>query len=292
MSLGKYLIVAALFVVAPPQVFAQCMGDAGGRCAGDNNGDGTVQVNELIQSVNASLHGCGSAVCQQGVGANLGEGSITSFEILDGTITAVDLAPGIAVPLAEGSVTTTEILDGTITSVDLAPGIVIPLAEGSVTSVEIQDGTITEADLAEQLRPADVRVRAESTSQQIPTGSEVPVTVFDRVLWDTAGMLRPQGVFQVPVAGMYLIDASVAWASNDTQRRRISIFMNRETDGSKRITTSGVHSVRTSALHQSVSAVFELTPDDFVQLLVFQNTGGPLEVTNVHFAMTLLYALN
>jgi len=35
-----------------------CVGNSLGRCAGDNNGNDSVTIAELIQGVNAALRGC------------------------------------------------------------------------------------------------------------------------------------------------------------------------------------------------------------------------------------------
>jgi hypothetical protein len=83
---------------------------------------------------------------------SLAAGSVTTTEILNGTIIAADLATGavtstiildgtiVTADMATGAVTTTNILDGTILAADLATD--------AVTSSAILDGTIANGDIA------------------------------------------------------------------------------------------------------------------------------------------------
>ncbi len=55
-----FLFLIALSLLACP-AHGQC---EGGRCNGDNDGDGEVNISELIQSVNVALDGCSEDTCQ------------------------------------------------------------------------------------------------------------------------------------------------------------------------------------------------------------------------------------
>ena len=69
------------------------------------------------------------------------DNSVTSAKIVDGAISAADLA--------DASITTAKILDGTIVTADLANSTVTSakIGDGNVTSAKIADGTITNADV-------------------------------------------------------------------------------------------------------------------------------------------------
>ncbi len=58
---GVVILIAGLALLWRGMASAQC---EGGRCNGDNNGDGEVKISELIQSVNVALGGCSEDTCQ------------------------------------------------------------------------------------------------------------------------------------------------------------------------------------------------------------------------------------
>ncbi len=73
-----FLFSLSLSLLACP-VYAQCEGS---RCNGDNNGDGEVNISELIQSVNVALGGCDEDTCQVPfplMGGLLATGQRTSY---------------------------------------------------------------------------------------------------------------------------------------------------------------------------------------------------------------------
>lgn len=79
--------------------------------------------------------------------------SVLSSMIVDGTITAVDLADSAitSVQLADGSVTTLELLDGSVTSAKIADGTIasIDISDSAVITAKILDGAITDVKLAD-----------------------------------------------------------------------------------------------------------------------------------------------
>jgi hypothetical protein len=81
---------------------AQC---EGGRCAGDNNGDSLVEVDELVRAVNVALTGCTEATCQDPFPVGLpASGQTTSY----GAGSDGDLRAGAALSYTDNG-------DGTIT---------------------------------------------------------------------------------------------------------------------------------------------------------------------------------
>lgn len=74
-------------------------------------------------------------------GNQVANNTIDSLKIKDGTINSVDFAPGaVDSAIGNGSITSARILDGTIAPADLA--------DSSVTSAKIQDGTVVGTDIA------------------------------------------------------------------------------------------------------------------------------------------------
>ena len=60
-------LVAILVMSSATSAAAVCSGNPFGRCAGDNNANGSVTVDELVQGVTAALEGCETAPCQTDV---------------------------------------------------------------------------------------------------------------------------------------------------------------------------------------------------------------------------------
>lgn len=60
----KLSLVVLLILSSAASASAVCIGNPAGRCAGDNNGTGTVTIDELVQGVTAALEGCETAPCQ------------------------------------------------------------------------------------------------------------------------------------------------------------------------------------------------------------------------------------
>lgn len=84
--------------------------------------------------------------------AMLNADAVTSAKILDGTVTAADLADSIVgtLKLADGSVTTQKLGDDSVTSAKLVDGTILTadLADGAINTLKITDGTVTLAKLA------------------------------------------------------------------------------------------------------------------------------------------------
>lgn len=86
---------------------------------------------------------------------SLTDGSVTTTEILDGTIEGVDIGVD--------AVTTTEILDGTIATLDIGAD--------AVTSAEISDGTVASVDLVTDAVGSSSIVDGSVTSADITDGT-------------------------------------------------------------------------------------------------------------------------
>lgn len=81
--------------------------------------------------------------------------------------------------------------------------------------------------------------------------------------------------FVVPVSGVYHIDAGAGFAGNATGRRDLWIEAN--ADGIKRALTRELNPTATDA-YLTTSVDLDLTAGDYVRLMVWQNSGGNLNV--------------
>jgi hypothetical protein len=78
-------------------------------------------------------------------------------------------------------------------------------------------------------------------------------------------------------AGKYLIGGSVEWASNATGFRQLLIRVN----GSFYVDVGTVNPISGDTTKQGVKTLYQLAVNDYVELLVFQTSGGSLNVNSV-----------
>lgn len=83
------------------------------------------------------------------------------------------------------------------------------------------------------------------------------------------------GRLTVRTAGKYLFLATVRWASNSTGYRLASLRSN----GTQTIATVTDNAVNGDATVQQVSSVVDLAASDYVEVLVYQNSGGALNAS-------------
>ena len=110
----------------------------------------------------------------------------------------------------------------------------------------------------------------------VANNSNVTLT-FNKERWDTDTIHDTStntGRLTCKTAGIYHIYASVAFASNATGYRYINIRLN----GSTMIATLGHTEVAASNENMSISTEYSLAVNDYVELLVYQNSGGALNV--------------
>jgi len=120
-----------------------------------------------------------------------------------------------------------------------------------------------------------------SSAQSITSGSNNTVT-FNSERYDRGGfhsLISNTGRLTVPTGanGLYLIGASIAWASNVNGNRQLAIGLNG--------TSTLICALRFSATAldtraQTVNCVYDLVAGDYVICLVYQNTGGNLNVNS------------
>lgn len=114
-----------------------------------------------------------------------------------------------------------------------------------------------------------------SVAQSIDTATDT-ILAWDTIVFDTDLMHdividNKKIIFRT--SGIYLVGTNILWAVNAVGDRRLQMFFN-----------SGVHSTTTSpaaALQTGLNNVNLLTADkdEFVEVRVFQDSGGPLNVT-------------
>lgn len=76
-------------------------------------------------------------------------------------------------------------------------------------------------------------------------------------------------------AGKYLIFGHVEWAANVTNNRQVSILVNGATNIAISAQPANVNALTT---RQSISSIYSLAVNDYVELFVYQDSGGALNV--------------
>lgn len=116
-----------------------------------------------------------------------------------------------------------------------------------------------------------------TTTQSIGTGSATAVS-FGAELFDHGGcwVIGSPTRLTAPVAGVYSVSAAVEFAANATGNRQVHIY----TNGSEhsRITVPSVGAGL--ATRVSHNAIVQLAAAEYVEVFVFQDSGGNLNITN------------
>jgi hypothetical protein len=115
-----------------------------------------------------------------------------------------------------------------------------------------------------------------NSGQSIPSGSGTLVS-FNQTQtnnnWGTVTL--PQATFTIPVNGFYDVQYAVIWDSNAVGERLCAIYYN---SGTRSFGTSQITANATDKTGQSGSASWQMVAGDVIQLLVFQSSGGNLNI--------------
>jgi len=122
---------------------------------------------------------------------------------------------------------------------------------------------------------ADIGCRVIMTADQlISHGTHTPVN-FDAEDYDTDSM-HDNAVNNTRVtfntAGKYLIIVTALWQSSNTGFRILRVRLN----GANGIMANYVNAIATSA--RTISALFEFAITDYIEITVYQNSGGNLNL--------------
>lgn len=120
-----------------------------------------------------------------------------------------------------------------------------------------------------------------------PSGS-----AWDTEIEDTANMhstTTNPGRITVPVAGLYLIQANVAFATNTNNERAVAFRKNALVAGPNIFGRSIVKSGPLVETTPMASAVVRLAANDFIEVMAFQNSGGTLAYVVIPSELTLAF---
>ncbi len=118
-----------------------------------------------------------------------------------------------------------------------------------------------------------------SAAQSINNNTETKLA-FDSERYDTDSIHDPStnnSRLTCPASGRYAIFGTVRFASNATGHRYIFIRLN----GGKALAVQSSLALSGIVTMLSISTIYDLTASDYVELWVYQNSGGALDVTRV-----------
>lgn len=160
-----------------------------------------------------------------------------------------------------------------------------PTASGTDQKVDHQGYVIDFQALVlllnQQLAPINARA-TKAAVQVIPTGAFTVLT-YDTNTYDTSGVhsttVNPSR-FTVPegCGGLYMAVANVNWSPNAAGQRHVVALMNGAVwFGSvfgNAVPVAGANTM------QVLTAVYQMVPGDYVEYMVFQDTGANLNLAN------------
>lgn len=136
----------------------------------------------------------------------------------------------------------------------------------------VPNGAIGTGQLASTIPAAS----AYTTGQSITSGSHATLALNSED-YDTADMhdnVFDNSRITAPVNGIYAVSALVEWEANTSGARLLRLMEN----GTDPIATVNQPPV-TAATAQSVTAYVALAAGEYVEVLVFQDSGGPLDLS-------------
>jgi len=196
------------------------------------------------------------------------DGSITALKLADESVTQEKLHPDISLPLSGDA-------GGDLTGVYPDP----ELADEVVTSSKLADGAVTTAKLADKAvtppKISEIPAASVTIANNINVNSTASIVVpFESKNFDIGNIHNTatnNTRLVAPIDGIYQISAMVTWSDNNTGIRQISVRRNNVTRMGDTRTAVGFTS-------QSLSGLLQLNKDDFVDLLVFQDSGTTLQL--------------
>lgn len=151
----------------------------------------------------------------------------------------------------------------------VAPHTIVP---GELVTVETMNdewgGNITSL-----FNPPACRVRRTS-DQSVPDNTNTAIT-FDAERWDTDSMhstVTQTSRITINTAGLYMVTGEVAFASAGSATRLLSVRLNGSTEI---VRTQGVFNL---AAHLTVATVYKFAAADYIEMIAYQATGGPVNV--------------
>ena len=123
------------------------------------------------------------------------------------------------------------------------------------------------------------RVRVyNSANISISSGAWAALS-FDSERWDNEGAhstASNTSRLTAQAGGLYIITGGIRWAANATGSRLLAVRLN----GTTYIMRIRDNPISGAYIAQSIMTQYELATDDYVELMVYQDSGGALNIEN------------
>lgn len=121
----------------------------------------------------------------------------------------------------------------------------------------------------------------KAADQSITTATDTAVNLdsefFDSDTFHDNATNNTRITIPASMGGYYMIGGNVLWASNATGQRQC--YLRKNGSLGTVIATTSLPAVAATVAHQNVSTLYQFAAADYMELIVFQSSGGNLAVT-------------
>jgi hypothetical protein len=198
----------------------------------------------------------------------LKKSAVTAVKVKNGTLTAAKIK--------NGTLTGAKILDGSLTGADIAAA-TLGKVPSAASADSVVDGAVGPTKFG---AIPGARVRHANTAVTVQDNATA-VLSYDATDFNVGAVFNSTQPTRMtaPVAGRYLITATVRWASNAVGRRALALELN---GTAAQIARSNVSPFLQGGAafnpEQTVETVYKLNAGDYVEVWAYQNSGGPLDL--------------
>lgn len=130
-------------------------------------------------------------------------------------------------------------------------------------------------------------------STTIPVGTVTPITALNPIPTTSVGGITfntTNGQFTVPLAGRYLVSASVVFSVNPTGTRQLYVYKITAASGIiSLVSATGANAALSGPTYLNISTVAEMAANDRLFFAVTQDSGAALTIsTDTKFVISLL----
>jgi hypothetical protein len=161
------------------------------------------------------------------------------------------------------------------------------IKNSAVTGAKVKDATLTEAKIADGAVGTSkfgtvpgARVRHASTAVTVPSAATA-VLSYDTTDFNIGGVFSAAQPTRLtaPVAGRYLISASVRWNPHANGRRTLAVELNGTVAQIARSNVSAYWATTANfSPEQTAETIYKLNAGDYVEVWAYQDSGGPLNL--------------